>query len=108
MAPRFQAAPSGRCLCFFAEADVHLEPDTYRRPDAAFLTKNQIDGSENEVKYAIPSFVIEVISPNDRVKYLEEKLQEYFDAGVQIVWHIFPNTKQVWVYTDPLHHIVHS
>ncbi len=101
-----QAFQQGGML--FAEADVHLGPDTYRRPDAAFLTKNQISGSENGVKYAVPSFVIELISPNDRIKYLEDKLQEYFDAGVQVVWHIFPNTRQVWIYSDPLHHTVCS
>jgi len=90
------------------EVDIHISPDKYRRPDAAFLTPSQIGGSESQVKYAIPSFLIEVISPNDRINYLENKLQEYFDAGVQVVWHIFPNTKQVWVYSDPLHHIVCS
>ena len=90
------------------EADIYTSPDKYRRPDVAFLTKDQINGSGIEVKYAIPSFVIEVISPNDRIKYLEEKLQEYFDAGIQVVWHIFPNTRQFWICSDPLHHSVHS
>ena len=90
-----------------SEVDVMITPDQLRRPDFAYLTLDQIRRSV-EQRMGIPSFVIEVISPNDRIKYLEEKLQEYFNAGVQVVWHIFPNTRQVWIYTDPLHHSVHS
>ena len=90
-----------------SEVDVMITPDQLRRPDFAYLTLDQVRRSVDG-RMGIPSFVIEVISPNDRIKYLEEKLQEYFDAGIQVVWHIFPNTRQLWIYSDPLHHSVHS
>lgn len=47
---------------------------------------------------SVCSFVAEVISKNDQINEVEEKLQEYFDNGVQVVWVIFPKLKQVKVY----------
>ena len=29
------------------------------------------------------------------------KLHEYFDAGVQVVWWVYPLYKEVYVYTSP-------
>ena len=29
---------------------------------------------------------------------VNQKLKEYFDAGVQVVWHIFPQQQLVYVY----------
>ena len=49
----------------------------------------------------IPQCVAEVISESDNINRVEGKLDEYFSAGVKIVWHIFPVSKKVYVYTAP-------
>lgn len=49
----------------------------------------------------ISSWVVEIISTNDQVNLINQKLDEYFQAGVHVVWHIFPDSKQVYVYTSP-------
>lgn len=68
-----------------------------RRADIAFLSENQMRASRNG-ELSVCSFVAEVISKNDQINEVEEKLAEYFDNGVQVVWVIFPKLKQVKVY----------
>ena len=48
----------------------------------------------------IPQFVIEIISTNDKTYKVEEKITEYFKAGVKVLWNIYPNEKVVYVYTS--------
>ena len=43
----------------------------------------------------------EAISPHDLIEELIEKIDEYFRAGVQIVWVIFPKQKRIEVYESP-------
>ncbi len=82
------------------EADVNLPIiRTYRRPDASYLTKQQIEDPENAP--AAPAFLIEVISPANAAGDVDKKLDEYFRAGVQTVWIVYPHTQRVYVYTGP-------
>lgn len=79
------------------------EPDLFflknhRRPDIAWLTKEQTFNLAESDAYEVPAFIIEVISSNDQVNKLKTKMQNYRDAGVKTVWHIFPKLKQVDVY----------
>ena len=74
-----------------------LDEQTLRYPDMAFLTKEQIRDSNPDAN-PIASFMIELISPTDQVYSVKKKLQEYFGAGVQVVWYIYPAQQQVEVY----------
>lgn len=47
-----------------------------------------------------PDLVIEVISPTDRWSDVDEKVQEYFDAGVRLVWVLDPRTRSVLACRD--------
>ncbi|MCS7077535.1 MAG: Uma2 family endonuclease [Bacteroidia bacterium] len=76
----------------FQEVDCWLTETQMRRPDLAFFTKEQILQSA-QGKHPIPAFVIEIISENDNVNYTENKVLEYQHAGVQVIWHIYPELK---------------
>ena len=81
------------------EYDVMLSGIQMRRPDIAYLTKDQINlGKEGED--VIPEFVVEIISETDQQYKIEEKLTEYFKAGVKIVWNIIPESQLIYVYTS--------
>lgn len=45
-----------------------------------------------------PDFAAEVVSPNDRVAELEEKLIDYRTAGVGLVWVVYPATRTARAY----------
>ncbi|QJD79807.1 Uma2 family endonuclease [Spirosoma rhododendri] len=82
-----------------AEPDVMLTTIQMRRPDIAYFTKDQIQAGRNG-EDVIPAFVIEVISESDLAYRIEEKIAEYFKAGVQVVWSILPEHEVVYVYTS--------
>lgn len=70
-----------------------------RRPDIAYFTREQIYAGHSG-EDVIPEFVVELISANDDIEKVEEKLIEYFKAGVKVVWHVMPINKRVYVYTS--------
>jgi len=72
----------------------------YRIPDISFLTKTQIDEGR-EGKPPVALFLIELVSENDTITYYDQKLEEYFSAGVKCVWLIFPGSRKVWVFSSP-------
>ncbi len=81
------------------ESDVQLTGIQMRRPDIAFFTREQVyQGREGTD--IIPDFAIEVISSGDKMIDVENKLIEYFKAGVKVVWHIIPAQEVVYVYTS--------
>ncbi len=84
------------------ETDMATSPIQLRRPDIAFYTHEQLPkmwAGENQVA----PLVVEVISPTDKAEDINAKLEEYFRAGVRVVWHIFPHSQKVDVYTSPDH-----
>ena len=83
----------GELIC---EQDVMLSGIQMRRPDIAYFSDEQIQSENDE---PIPAFCIEVISPTDESEKVEAKRIEYFKAGVQVVWHVFPENGEVHVYT---------
>ncbi len=84
---------------FMAEPDVMLTGIQMRRPDIAYFTRDQIQrGRKGED--VIPDFVVEVISESDQSYKVEEKIVEYFKAGVKVVWNIYPELEAVYVYTS--------
>jgi Uma2 family endonuclease len=83
------------------ELCVELEqitlPEQMRKPDISYMTAERLGGSDESVS----PFVIEIVSPTDKAQDVEDKRLEYFEAGVKVVWQIYPKTKSVHIYTAP-------
>jgi Uma2 family endonuclease len=85
-----------------------LPVDRIRRPDVAFVSAQTIaqapkqEGSENAWE-VIPELMVEVISPNDMVEDLIDRLNEYFAAGCKLVWVIYPRHRLIYIYDSPSH-----
>lgn len=82
----------------FTEVDVYIDEFRKRIPDLAFFTEEQILAAAKGIK-VVPTFVIEILSPNESLVDIETKLRDYFDAGVKLVWYILPKTKKIYAYT---------
>lgn len=82
-----------------SEYDVWLTGIQMRRPDIAYINNSQLKDANNGIE-VIPEFVIEIISETDKLEKVEEKVAEYFKAGVKVLWHIMPNQKLVYVYNS--------
>jgi len=90
--------------------DIMTSSRQLRRPDFSYFTREQIIEMAKSINQAggVPliTFVIEIISPSDNQNKILEKNQEYFSAGVQVIWLIMPNLKraafrQVHIFTSP-------
>ena len=69
-------------------------------PDVAFISHDRIaalKGRPAVIPFA-PDLAVEVISSGNTRKEMERKLHEYFDAGVKLVWYVYPETERVFVY----------
>ena len=84
----------------FPETPVVVSQDRARIPDVSFFTKEQIAASERG-EQPIPSFVVEIISPNEEGFKIEQKALDYFNAGVRVLWQIYSNVRMVKVFTSP-------
>jgi Uma2 family endonuclease len=45
-----------------------------------------------------PDFIVELMSPSDRLNRLQEKMCEWIEGGVQLGWLIDPDKRVVYVY----------
>lgn len=81
------------------ETDTFLNESLHRKPDIAYFSTAQILAAAKG-QNQIPAFVIEVISPTDNINRVTRKVREYFEAGVQVVWHIFPELQEVHVFDN--------
>ena len=84
------------------ESEMAYDDKRYRVPDIAYYTTEQTKAAAKG-QHTVSSFAIEILSNTDLAKDIENKLWEYFDEGVQVVWHIMPYRKIVKVYTSPFH-----
>lgn len=83
-----------------AEMDVWLTDKQLRRPDVAYYSAEQQRGMINGNRVT-PAFVIEFGSVSDTESVSVQKRHEYFDAGVEVIWWVFPIYQEVYVYTSP-------
>jgi len=85
---------------FISETDMKTSRHQLRRPDLAIYLSEQEEKMINGENQVAP-WVGEVISPSDNINRVNKKVREYFAAGVKVVWHIFPELDEVYVYTAP-------
>jgi Uma2 family endonuclease len=74
-----------------------------RRPDIGFVSyqrwaKGRPIPKDDNAWEVVPELAVEVVSPTDFAEELLEKLEEYFQAGVQMVWVVYPRRGIVHVY----------
>jgi len=74
-----------------------------RRPDLAFVSIDRwpIDrpmSSTDDAWDVVPDLAVEVTSPTDSAEDLLRKVAEYFQAGVRLVWVVYPIVRCIHVY----------
>lgn len=77
-----------------------------RRPDLAYVAFDRwpyaAAPAEDPAAFAVvPNIAAEVVSPTTSAAEIEAKVDEYFRAGVQLVWVIFPVPRRIHAYDSP-------
>ena len=76
-------------------------PGRVRGVDLAYVSKDQQAGHPGTgFLEAAPNLVVEIMSPDDRWQEVRQKLKEYFAIGVQRVWIVEPDKRDVLVYSS--------
>jgi Uma2 family endonuclease len=79
-----------------------LKKDRNRKPDVSFVpysrwAKNRPIPSTNAWD-VLPDLCVEVVSPHDWADEIMDKVREYFEAGVRLVWVVYPRHQLVIVH----------
>jgi Uma2 family endonuclease len=73
-----------------------------RSPDAAWVSdelwNTLTDEEQDKFPKISPEFVVELMSPSDKLKDAKVKMLEYIDNGVQLAWLINPSDEEVHIY----------
>jgi Uma2 family endonuclease len=89
-------------VVFAAETGFRLaaDPDTVRAPDVAFVTKTRAEevGKFEGFWPGAPDLAVEVISPGDSYNEVQQKVEEYLNAGASAVWVVDPRQRTITVY----------
>jgi Uma2 family endonuclease len=78
---------------------IERDPDTVRAPDVALVTRERLAQIPEE-GYAnlAPDWVAEILSPGDRPGEVLEKVGQWLNAGVRLVWVLDPVRQHARVY----------
>lgn len=85
---------------FLAETGFVLsrDPDTVRAPDGAVILKERLpEPMPTGFVETIPDLVLEVASPSETHEAVMAKVGQWLDAGVKVVWVIWPEPRRLWV-----------
>jgi len=72
-------------------------------PHISFIHKRRISGkrTRSAVLPVAPDLAMEVLAPSKSPAEMERKLEEYFAAGVKLVWCIDPHARRAWIDRSP-------
>ena len=73
---------------------MRVKPATVRVPDVCVLR-----GKPNEqVLTHSPLLCIEILSKDDTISKMNERIRDYLEFGVPAVWVVDPREKRIWIY----------
>lgn len=93
----------GRGILCSSQAGFRMKNGNIRSPDVSFTRKERLPDGKAPAGFGdfAPDLCIEVISESEEPAEIRRKLREYFESGALRVWHLFPETQSVMVFTAP-------
>ena len=79
---------------------LERDPDTVREPDIAYFSTDTLPPGVRVTGYAevAPDLVVEIASPSDSPREVNDKAWMWLSYGVRLVWAVQPETRTVDVY----------
>ena len=78
------------------ETRMQVAPRRFRIPDVCVYIGAEPPGA---ILRTPPFICIEVLSPEDRLARMQDRIDDYLKFGVPYVWVIDPDSRRAWVYT---------
>jgi Uma2 family endonuclease len=98
------AVPRNLGIVTGPDGTMELMAGLVRIPDVAFTNWDRLPGRRYPtaaIPQLAPNLAVEVLSRSNTPGEMAVKRQDYFAAGVELVWEIDPRTRTVVVYTSP-------
>jgi len=90
----------GRCFGENCVYRIFEDPRRSRIPDGSFIRAGRLPDDRSprgDIRIA-PDLALEVVSPNDVVENLNERIGDLLRAGTRLLWVIVPGTRNAYVY----------
>lgn len=81
---------------------MRIAPNLVRIPDVSFVSWSRLPNRkipDQAIAELVPDVAVEVISRSNTREEMERKLSDYFDAGVRLVWYVYPRSREIHVYS---------
>src|SRR3989442_4561600 len=79
-----------------AEQSFHLFGNTIRVPDVAFIRSGRNIATDAPIEGA-PDLAVEVISPSNTPREVDQRVSDYFAAGCRRVWLVYSEHREVYI-----------
>jgi len=79
------------------ETRVQISAKRYRVPDICVFLGPEPD---EQIFTSPPFLCIEILSPEDRMSRMQQRIDDYLAFGVRYVWVVDPQTRKAWIYTS--------
>lgn len=83
---------------------ARLAPGLVRIPDVSFISWDRLPDRRvprDAIANLAPDLAVEVLSKSNTKQEMSRKLDDYFAAGVRLVWYVDPKAETVQCYTSP-------
>lgn len=79
---------------------VRLPQGNIRAPDIGFVASGRFEGDKAPSGFSsvVPDLAVEVLSPDDRPSVVLDKIGQFLEAGVSLVWVIDPDARKATRY----------
>lgn len=80
-----------------SEQAFQLSERTVRVPDVAFVRSGRPLATDRPIQGA-PDLAVEVLSPTNSAREMDQRISDYFAAGCRRVWVVYPEDREVYIH----------
>ncbi len=92
----------GRGRAFDSNAEYLLPDGSALSPDASWVDRERLASLTREQKRkfppVVPDFIVELVSPSDRLSAVRKKMESWIVNGVKLGWLLDPDRRTAYVY----------
>jgi Uma2 family endonuclease len=79
----------------YSELRVQVRPNRFRIPDVCVV----LGGTKEKILTRPPFLCVEILSPEDRMSRVQDRIDDYFTMGVPNVWIVDPTRRAAFIAT---------
>ncbi len=96
------ARKDGHGRAFDSSVEYFLPSGAAYSPDASWVLRSRLDKLTRDEKRKFPrlcpDFVVELMSPSDRLPKAKAKMRKWIENGAQLGWLLDPDRRTVYIY----------